>query len=62
MLLRNISPQKGLVNGTRLIITRLQPHLLEGEILGGDFNGQRRILPRVKLATDEDYFPLFTRK
>jgi hypothetical protein len=62
MLLRNISPQEGLVNGTRLIITRLQPHLLEGEILGGDFNGQRRILPRVKLATDEDYFPPFTRK
>jgi ATP-dependent DNA helicase PIF1 len=62
MLLRNISPQEGLVNGTRLIVTRLQPHLLEGEILGGDFNGQRRILPRVKLATDENDFPPFTRK
>ena len=62
MLLRNIAPQEGLVNGTRLIVTRLQPHLLEGEILGGDFDGQRRILPRVKLATDEDYFPPFTRK
>lgn len=62
MLLRNISPQEGLVNGTRLIVTRLQPHLLEGEILGGDFNRQRRILPRVKLATNEDYFPPFTRK
>jgi ATP-dependent DNA helicase PIF1 len=62
MVLRNIAPQEGLVNGTRMIVTRLQAHVLEGEILGGDFNGQRRILPRIKLATDEDYFPRFTRK
>jgi len=62
MVLRNLAPKEGLVNGTRMIITRLQPHLLEGEILGGDFNRQKRILPRIVLATDDDYFPAFTRK
>jgi ATP-dependent DNA helicase PIF1 len=62
MILRNIAPHEGLVNGTRLSITRLQPHLLEGEILGGDFSGQRRVIPRVKLSTEEEYFPPFTRK
>ena len=62
MVLRNIAPQEGLVNETRMIVTRLQAHILEGEILGGDFNAQRRILPRIKLATDEDYYPRFTRK
>jgi hypothetical protein len=62
MLLRNLAPQEGLVNGTRMVVTRLHPHLMEGEILGGDFNGQKRILPRIRLATDEDYFPPFTRK
>ena len=39
-----------------MIVLRLQTHILEGEILGADFNGQRRILPRIKLATDEDYY------
>ena len=62
MLLRNLAPQEGLINGTRMIITRLHPHFIEGEILGGDFNGQKRILPCIRLATDEDYFPPFTRK
>jgi hypothetical protein len=62
MLLRNLAPQERLVNGTRMIVTRLKPHLIKGEILGGDFNREKRLLPRIIFATDDEFFPPFTRK
>ena len=39
MLLRNINPQKGLCNGTRLICRNFLPHVIEAEISQGDFAG-----------------------
>ncbi|KAG2226151.1 hypothetical protein INT45_003296 [Circinella minor] len=38
MLLRNINPQKGLCNGTRLICRNFLPHVIEAEISQGDFS------------------------
>ncbi|KAH1137863.1 hypothetical protein GYH30_027740 [Glycine max] len=35
MLLRNLDQNKGLYNGTRLIITRLVNHIIEAEIISG---------------------------
>ena len=55
MLLRNLCPQEGLCNGTRMIITSLRTHCIETRLLGGDFDGQLRVIPRIKLcATDKD--------
>lgn len=57
VLLRNLHPQQGLCNGTRLTLTRIGRHCLEGRILGGRYNGQLRLLPRIKLTTQETQFP-----
>jgi ATP-dependent DNA helicase PIF1 len=39
ILLRNLCPQEGLCNGTRMVITSLRTHYIEARLLGGDFNG-----------------------
>ena len=58
MLLRNINPVGGLVNGTRMIITKLSPHSIVSEILGDTFDREERWLPWCKLATETGFFPL----
>ena len=57
ILLRNLYPKQSLCNGTRLTITRLGRRCLEGRILGGDHDGELRLLPRIKLTTTETELP-----
>jgi len=45
MLLRNLSPTKGLCNGTRLIVRDLKQHIIEAEIITGTHLGQRVYIP-----------------
>ena len=47
MLLRNLYPSEGLCNGTRMIVTRLGQRCTEVQILGGNFHGQRKLIPRI---------------
>jgi hypothetical protein len=53
MLLRNLCPREGLCNGSRMIITSLRNHVLEGRLIGGDFDGELRTIPRIKLSSGE---------
>jgi hypothetical protein len=54
ILLRNLCPREGLCNGTRMVVTGLRTYCIEARLLGGDFDGQLRVIPRIKLsATDE---------
>lgn len=54
MLLRNLCPQEGLCNGTRMVVISLRTRCIEARLLGGDFDGQLRVIPRIKLcATDK---------
>jgi hypothetical protein len=53
MLLRNLCPKEGLCNGSRMVITSLRNHCIEGRLLGGDFDGQLRTIPRIKLSSGE---------
>jgi PIF1-like helicase/Helitron helicase-like domain at N-terminus len=53
MLLRNLCPQEGLCNGTRMVVTSLCQHCIETRLIGGDFHGQLRIIPRIKLSSGE---------
>ncbi|KAH0611538.1 uncharacterized protein H6S33_010803 [Morchella sextelata] len=63
LLLRNLYPKQGLCNGTRLTVTRLGRRCIEARILGGDFDGQIKIIPRIKLSTSEGDLPfILTRK
>jgi hypothetical protein len=63
LLLRNLSLRDGLCNGTRMVVTSLWNHCIEDRILGGDFDGQLRVIPRIKLnATDTGLAIAFSRK
>ncbi|KAL3621251.1 hypothetical protein CASFOL_036163 [Castilleja foliolosa] len=57
MLLRNIDLGMGLSNGTRLLITRLGLHVLEGRIITGTNSGERVIIPRLSLTPSDVKVP-----
>ncbi|XP_065323150.1 ATP-dependent DNA helicase PIF1-like [Gordionus sp. m RMFG-2023] len=61
MLLRNLSPKKGLCNGTRLIIRHLHINFIDAEVLTGTNKGYRDFLPRIDLAPSDSQLP-FTLK
>ena len=52
MVLRNIMPRRGIMNGTRLSIVRIHSHLIEGIILNGNKKGNTAFIPRITLNTD----------
>ncbi|KAF8105336.1 hypothetical protein N665_0158s0020 [Sinapis alba] len=60
MLLKNIDPQGGLCNGTRLQITQLADHVIEGRIITGHRNdkegGERVLIPRMFVSSPETRF------
>nr|XP_034194842.1 ATP-dependent DNA helicase PIF1-like [Osmia lignaria]XP_034195186.1 ATP-dependent DNA helicase PIF1-like [Osmia lignaria] len=67
ILIRNMSPVDGLVNGTRLRITSLGNRTFRAKIITGTHIGQDAIIPRVKLipsdstlgvAFSRDQFPV----
>jgi len=49
ILLRNLCPQEGLCNGSRMSIHSLGRFTVRVRLLGGEFDGQLRTIPRVKL-------------
>ncbi len=57
ILLRNLSPKKGLCNGTRLIIRELKDHLIVAEIIASSFNGQHVLIPRITLEPQDFSLP-----
>ena len=58
MLMRNLCPQKGLCNGTRLIFQQLHGNkLLECTISGGEQGGRTVLIPRITLFPKEGMFP-----
>jgi hypothetical protein len=54
ILLRNLCPQEGLCNGSRMVVTSLRTRCIEARLLGGDFDGQLRVIPRIKLSATDD--------
>lgn len=65
MLLRNLNPQRGLCNGTRLIIKEIGKYVLKVAVInnGGDEYNQIEFIPRITLSTLEDVYPfILTRK
>jgi ATP-dependent exoDNAse (exonuclease V) alpha subunit len=53
--LRNLDPSRGLCNGTRLIVTSVHTRVLEAEIIGGDYDGQSVLIPRISLIPSEKH-------
>ncbi|XP_015886689.3 uncharacterized protein LOC132799134 [Ziziphus jujuba] len=50
MLLRNVDHSSGLCNGTRLVITRLGNHVLEGKLVLGSNVGFKVLISRITLT------------
>ncbi|GBN37068.1 hypothetical protein AVEN_2251-1 [Araneus ventricosus] len=57
MLLRNLNPSAGLCNGTRLIIRKLIPNVIDAEILTGHAEGSRAFIPRITLSPSDSNLP-----
>ncbi|XP_019195804.1 PREDICTED: uncharacterized protein LOC109189646 [Ipomoea nil] len=57
MLMRNIDHSLGLCNGTRLIITKLVDHVIEGEILTGPNKGTKVLIPRMSMSPSDPRLP-----
>lgn len=66
MLLRNIDPQGGLCNGTRLQITQLADHVIEARMITGNRTdregGERVKIPRMFVSPPETRFPFRMRR
>jgi len=62
MLIRNLSINEGLCNGTRLIIIELADHLLKCRILRGDKIGDIVFLNRITLYCENVYPFTFKRR
>ncbi|XP_019158423.1 PREDICTED: uncharacterized protein LOC109155145 [Ipomoea nil] len=63
MLLRNIDHSMGLCNGTRLIVTQLGNHVIEGQIIAGNNAGTKVLIPRLSLTPSDPRLPFkFQRK
>ncbi|XP_024009495.1 uncharacterized protein LOC112084578 [Eutrema salsugineum] len=54
MLLRNIDPNSGLCNGTRLQVTQLADHIIEAIVLTGHTLGQKVYIPRLSVSPPEE--------
>jgi ATP-dependent DNA helicase PIF1 len=54
ILIRNIAPNNGLCNGTRLICKRFYDRLIEAEILIGKHAGRKVFIPRMPLIPSDD--------
>ena len=57
ILIRNLSPQHGMCNGTRLRLLGINRNCLQVAILGGRWDGEIRLLPRIKLTTSDEELP-----
>jgi len=58
MLLRNLDPINGLCNGTRMILLKIQAHVLECCILGGRHKGHIAFIPRISLEPSNEDLPI----
>lgn len=57
MLLRNIDQSNGLCNGTRLVVTNLGKHIIEGEIISGSNIGHKVFISRMILSPLDTRLP-----
>lgn len=62
MLLRNINPNEGLMNGTRLQITKLMDFMVEARILTGDKVGKDIYIPRLLIEPTDKRLPFKMRR
>jgi ATP-dependent DNA helicase PIF1 len=64
MMIRNLNPDAGLCNGTRLRIMDLKPHVIHATIMTGSQYGKEVSIPRIILISGDDVrdFPFRLRR
>ena len=62
MLMRNLDPASGLLNGTRLVVKQLQPNVINAEICTGRHSGKHVLIPRITLTPSDNTFPFTLRR
>jgi ATP-dependent DNA helicase PIF1 len=62
IMLRNLNPRLGLMNGTRLIVLEMRPRLIKAKIVTGSHRDQEVLIPRIPLTPSDSTLPIkFTR-
>ena len=56
ILLRNLDPNNGLCNGTRLMVRALQDNAIDAEIVAGQHARKRVFIPKLPLSPSDDIF------
>lgn len=62
MLLRNMSIKHGLCNGTRLVVKKMMPNVIDCEIIMGKNLGERVFLPRIDTTSQEGELPFILKR
>ncbi|KAF8116963.1 hypothetical protein N665_0013s0022 [Sinapis alba] len=62
MVLRNIDPTGGLMNGTRCVITELMPFMVGAKILTGEKVGETVYIPRLLITPSDTKLPFKMRR
>ena len=63
MLIRNLDPKNGHVNGSRYIVMKLSPNVIYAELTTGPKAGERLMIPRILFHPDDPKLPFeFERK
>ena len=57
MVLRNLYPAEGVCNGTRGIVKRMSPRVIEIELLSEEYRGKRIFIPRIIHTPSEAQLP-----
>lgn len=57
MLMRNLNPLRGLLNGTRMLILSLNELFIHGKILTGSKKGEQSYIPRINLSPSDADLP-----
>ena len=63
MLLRNLNPLEGHMNGTKYVVNNLAPHVIDATSISPNNNGARIFIPRINMTAADNTLPFqFTRK
>ncbi|KAL8143407.1 hypothetical protein V2J09_016439 [Rumex salicifolius] len=62
MLLRNVNPTQVLCKETRLIISHLEDWVIEAEIITGTCVGNRVLIPRITLSSNQNKWPFVMKR
>ncbi|XP_058784406.1 uncharacterized protein LOC131659198 [Vicia villosa] len=57
MLMRNIDQSEGLCNNIRLIVTKMENHVIEAQIMGGKGHGKVTYIPRMDMSPSQSPWP-----